>query len=373
MKTIGIMTWYTYRNYGTALQAVALNNAISSMGYRALDIAYDPEIRNGRRKRKLGTRVLNRMHGSIPLAAEGRERAFDCFIHENLPITLPVKTDSDFLMLNEQFNGFVCGSDQIWSPRCFDPRYYLDFVTISRKKVAYGPSFGCDVIEDSKIKKSIAGLLAEFSHLSVREESGIKIVESITGKRPTMVIDPTLLLDGSQWDSMTKPYAMPSHQYCLFYFLGSAKCNESAARKIAAARGMEVRIIPTLQKHRHSKGCIDADIGPNEFLTLIQGADLIMTDSFHGMVFSALFNKEFIAFERFDPHSIDSQNTRIYNFLDLLGCSEALLSRRQISKGRLLVRQPIDYERINRRIAQERARSIEYLSEALSMATSEGR
>ena len=372
MKTIGIMTWYAYRNYGTVLQAVALNDAISSMGYKALDIAYDPEIKNGHRKRKLSTRVLNRVRGSIPLTAEGRERAFDCYIHENLPVTSLVKTDDDFLKLNDQFDGFVCGSDQIWSPRCFDSRYYLDFVTTPEKKVAYGPSFGCDAIEDMKVRESIARLLSDFPHLSVREESGARVVESITGSRPTVVMDPTLLLDSLRWASMIKPCVMPRRPYCLFYFLGSAKCNESAARKIAAARRMEVCIIPTLQKHRYSKGCIGTDIGPSEFLALIQGADLIMTDSFHGMVFSALFNKEFIAFERFDPHSADSQNTRIYNVLKLLGCNEVLLSREQIGAGRLPVRLSMDYAQINKRIAQERGKSMKYLREALLMAAGEG-
>lgn len=373
MKAVGIMTWYTYRNYGTVLQAVALNNAISNMGYKAFDIAYDPEVKNGQRKRKLGSRVFNRVRGLIPLAAEGRERAFDCFIRENLPITSPVRTDEDFLKLNEQFEGFVCGSDQIWSPRCFDSRYYLDFVTIPEKKVAYGPSFGCDAIEDLKAREDIAGLLSSFYHLSVREESGVRVVESITGRKPVMVLDPTLLLSSSQWTSITKPYDTPSRPYCLFYFLGSAKCNENAARKIAAERGMEVCIIPVLQRHRYSKGCIGTDIGPNEFLMLIQDADLIMTDSFHGMVFSALFNKEFVAFERFDPHSADSQNTRIYNLLKLLGCREALLSREQIGAGGLPTGQLLDYERINERIVQERVKSREYLREALSMATGEGR
>ncbi len=366
------MTWYMYQNYGTALQAVALNKAISNLGYRAFDIAYDPELNNSRRKRKLIPRLVNRVKGFTPLVSAKRSLAFNIFLETHLPRTSPINTDSDFRDLNGRFDAFVSGSDQIWSPRCFDARYFLDFVDSPKKKISYGPSFGCDVVTDPSIVRDMSRLISDYSSLSVREKSGIDIVESLTGRRPVSVVDPTLLLNSSQWANMMMPHAEPSSSYCLFYFLGSDACNELAARKIAADRDLNICVVPIFERQKRSRESVGTNVGPGEFLALIQGASLVLTDSFHGMVFAALLNREFVAFERFDPRSLDSQNTRIYSFLDMIDSREALLSRRELETDTAFTPKDLDFDRINKQIEQRRQESLDYLRGALSRATDGG-
>lgn len=367
MKSIGIMTWYAYRNFGTALQAVALNFTISQLGYNAINIAYDPEIKNSAIRRSIRTRLINRIKGAYPLISQRREVAYNLFL-DKLPTTPPVYSDMEFEDLNRVFDAFVCGSDQIWSPRFFDTRYYLDFVNRREKKISYAPSFGCNQISDSSIEARIRELIKDFSELSVREESGADIVESLIGKRPEVVVDPTLLLSGSQWNSFSVPFEGSEEPYCLLYFLGSDESNIQTAKKMARARDLKVRTIPILERQRRRAECVGLDIGPGEFLSLISNAELVLTDSFHGIVFSVLFNVDYVAFERFDPASPESQNSRVYDFLKLIDDQIALLPRNRIQDWKQQVNRKHDFYEINRRIELRKRRSIGYLNEALLQA-----
>lgn len=373
-SSIALMTWYSYRNYGTALQAAAMSRTVSKLGYHPLVISYDP--RKVRRasvtaKRSLAQRALKkakRLLSPRPMAGKERDASFDRFISSNLEFTeaLPPERLPE---LSEQFDAFVCGSDQIWSPRCFDASYYLDFVKDSQKKIAYAPSFGCDSIEDDEIACCIASLLREFRDIAVREESGASIVESLIGERPKVVLDPTLLLDADEWHDFEKPYPVGEEPYCLLYFLGNCKGNERAAYRIAGSAGLRVLEVPVFQNRQGRPGVLGPDVGPAEFVSLVQHASLVCTDSFHGMVFSTLYERPLVPFERFDPNDVASQNTRVYNFLSMTGLEGTLLSRSRLKDLRDFAIPQIEYRTVRERIAARRKDSLSYLSDSLASVT----
>lgn len=374
MNRIAIMTWYSYRNFGTALQAVAMSFTVSKLGYQPFFIAYDPvpaQRASNSPRRSVPARILGKARWLLsphPLIAEERDSTFDRFVNGNLSFTEALPADG-LVGLSDRFDAFVCGSDQIWSPRCFDVHYFLDFVTDPGKKVAYAPSFGCDVIGDHEKAKRIASLLRDFGSIAVREESGADIVESLTGRRPQVVLDPTLLLDADAWSGLARAYPVGDAPYCLLYFLGSHRGNASAARRIAASAGLRVLEVPVFQNRRGRPGALGPDVGPAEFVALVRGASLVCTDSFHGMVFSTLFKRPFVAFERFDPDDSASQNTRVYSFLGMAGLEESLLSRSLLGQWGEFVSPQIDYEAVGERIGRRRDDSLRYLRDALENAT----
>lgn len=376
MKKVGIMTWYAYENYGTVLQAAALNRVIGGLGYDAVDIAYDPKLGSDsheKPKRSLVDRLVGKFKyylGARPISDIDRTKKFADFIKKAIPLSSDVCSTGCLSSLNCVYDAFVCGSDQIWSPRCFDPAYYLSFVDDERKLIAYAPSFGCDSLDDFRSASEIIGLLSRFSHIAVRETAAAAIVKRATGMVPPVVLDPTLLLSADDWRGYSAPL-IEGDEYCLVYFLGSDRENWEAARRIAKEKGLRIVAVPVFQRDCRRGECEDRAIGPAEFLSLIDNADLVCTDSFHGMVFSTIFERKFIAFERFDPRSPESQNTRIYSYLDLIESRQVLLSRSMLSEWRDFIDVSLDYGTVAHRIEELRSESMGYLKDSLRLAVEE--
>lgn len=375
MKRVGIVTWYTYKNYGTALQAVALNKKVRALGYEAFDVQYDPlPYQKERPVKPMGpvARIGNKLkyiRGFSPVADDEKNSAFDAFLERNLPLTPEVISHEDSAGIEESYDAFICGSDQVWSPRCFDSRYYLDFVTDPRKKIAYAPSFGCDEIASSPDLLQINDLVSRFGSLSVRERSGSDIVESITGIRPPVVVDPTLLLSAAEWDELSEPCGKTSNPYCLFYFLGSDRKNYKVASSIAKKVGLEILEVPVFERQLKGENSVPMNVGPAQFIDLVRNASLICTDSFHGMVFSTIYKRPFFAFERFDPRKTDSQNTRVYNFLELTAQSDALLRRGDLGSWKKRIGTDADWRSVSRLLEEAKDSSASFLSGALKYAT----
>lgn len=373
-KRIGIMTWYSYENYGTVLQATALNKAIESLGYAATDIAYDPKLgveSHELRNLSLRIRALNKlkyMAGIYHFQNREKTRLFKQFVGNNIRLSPPVEHRHELRELNRLYDAFVCGSDQIWSPRCFDSAYYLDFVEDENRMVAYAPSFGCDSIEGYSAADDIASLIRRFHHISVRESSGADIVQRCIGRSPSVALDPTLLLTSEDWRTLSCPVE-EDEPFCLVYFLGDNSGNWEAARSIAAIRGLNVVAIPVFERDLRRSECARYSVGPAEFLWLISHAAIVCTDSFHGMVFSTIFEREFVAFERFNPKSSDSQNTRVYSFLTMSGARGALLTRDNVRNWREHTENVLDFTSIAVHVGKKRVESIDFLRNALESAS----
>ena len=110
--------------------------------------------------------------------------------------------------LNNEFDAFVCGSDQIWAPSCFDDKYFLSFVEDTNTMVSYAPSIGLSSVEDSNIAMQMKELINRFKFLSVREEKGKELIKNLCNKEAQVVLDPTLLLSQHEWNELIKDHTL---------------------------------------------------------------------------------------------------------------------------------------------------------------------
>lgn len=367
---IAQMTWYKSLNYGSVLQAYALNKTLCGMGHEVFMIDYDPALYQNRDKPawimsrpvRFARRVQLAMVGVAPYAPLRKQELFREFYDKVFVETAPVITAADFKILDREFDSFVCGSDQIWSPRCFDPRYFLDFVDDPRRKIAYAPSFGCEQLDELATKVMVP-LMSSFDHLSAREGAGVKIMEELCGKKCELVLDPTLLLEKGSWEEISKrPQAMSEDPYCLCYFLGGSDENWRKTEEIARTKGLRLAVVPVFVRDARRFGAIKEYIGPREFLYLVNNAEYVCTDSFHGLVFSTVFEKDFSVFERFKPDASESQNVRIDDFLKLAGLQDRLETS---SSDKVLASGAVNFEEVRRTLARCRLESLAFLEDAL--------
>lgn len=369
MKKIAIMTWWHHANYGTALQAVALTQIIKRLGYDVSVINYIPHgkvvgeetftsvMRYAFQKLKI---FLN-----IAYVNKERNQEFKKFLNQYLRFTEECQTASDLFQLNTVFDAFVCGSDQIWAPSGFNSKYFLDF-TDKNKKVAYAPSIGVSAITDKYISNRMKELISEFKYLSVRESQGKEIIADLCNKSAELVLDPTLLLEKDEWLQLLEfDLEACTEKYMLCYFLGQSSTYWNYVEKIAKKKNFKVKIIPMHKKDLKKGECVNEG-DPREFVKLIANAEYICTDSFHGVLFSIIFNRPFSVFERFSKNEKGSQNSRIYNILAILNLNSRLVNVKDFVEEDI---DNIDYSMVNDLLKIERQKSLNFLDNALKHTT----
>ena len=369
---VGIMTWFSYDNYGSVLQVTALSSVINRRGDEASVINYIPDgkVNNidefsivNKIKDKIVVRIRD---NSVVSRISGKQ--FNDFRRSNLLMSDPVVTQTDLENLANRYDCVVCGSDQIWSPFVFDKHYFLDFVTDSNKKIAYAPSIGTESIVDDAIKEKIEQLTKRFKYLSVREESGAELLRTF-GENPKVVVDPTLLFTADDWEAYTSEKGK-GEEYVLVYLLKNNKNHLRAAYTIAKQLKVKVKVIPVVKQDLRSKDVVGEGVGPSDFLALIKNAKYVCTDSYHGTIFSILFQKQFCTFERFSSSDKKNQNTRIYNVL-----SKLELSNRIYHEGKIeALYEEINFEKSHELLETFRTDSLSYLENALNnVAMNEGK
>lgn len=358
MKKIGIMTWFDNNNYGSVLQATALEHIIEKMKYEALIInyktkSYDRSIKN---IYPLFKRVLNR----ILNPKYKNDEIFNKFKNNNLKITQAFDTYMELKQLNNLFDAFICGSDQIWSPLSFDEKFFLNFAE-NNKKISYAPSFGVNSVKNKTIKDRMQKLISEFNYISVRELKGKEIVNELTGKEAQLVLDPTLLLNMEEWEFLSEESNDNTifEGYILCYFLG--KSNKYYKDIVNFAKKEKLRIIniPVLKNQRLNKYNQNG-IGPIEFVSLIKKAKYVFTDSYHGTIFSINFNRQFITFKRFKDDDKKSENSRLESIFNIFKLNKCFISKLNTE---LVPR--INYDCVNKILYEYRNKSIQFLQNSI--------
>lgn len=374
-KKVAIMTWYTYRNYGSVLQASALHHILSEAGYKTDMINYPPKgmvtEKNIKYLFKRGINKIKTMLNS-PYVSSERNFLFDEFISDKLTQTRYCSSYPELCDLNTVYSAFLCGSDQIWSPLSYDDKYYLSFVENSNKMVAYAPSFGTTTIENLIIKSSIVSHISRFAHLSVREKQGADLIKKLTGKEAKVVLDPTLLMDSLEWDSyinVDRNLKLLDKEYIICYFLGDANKYMGYVRMLSKKIKIPFYVIPITRKQKKSKDVVPFEVGPREFVSLIRNAKYVCTDSFHGMAFSINFNIPFSVFKRFKDNDSRNQNSRIYNLLQILGLECRLVDYK--NKRNIQTDISCDFSEANIKLNVKREESLNYLSKALQSAVND--
>lgn len=377
-KKIALMTWYKWKNYGTVLQAGALTKKIKDLGYDVKVISYlprkQPVIKPKQSLRLLLKNIFfaikKRIKGNTIYISKEKEVLFETYLDEHFEMTTNCTSYAELYQLNEQFDAFVCGSDQIWSPIAFEDKYFLPFVENESELVAYAPSFGVSKIEDSRIKEKIVKLVSRFKHLSVRESYGAKIIEQLVGRKAEVVLDPTLLMDKTEWDqfiAVENIQKLEEEKYIICYFLGDYTKYIKIIHALSKRLKIPFYIIPLTKKCKNKKYSVPFEVGPNEFVSLMRNATYVCTDSFHGVAFSIIYNIPFLTFKRFKDSDTQNQNSRIYSLLKLLALEDRLIETKKLNKKKEVAY--CDFLKTNQLLEGLRRTSKRYLESALIEAS----
>ncbi len=314
MTRIGVMTFLHNDNYGSILQAWALQRTLEELGFEAGHIDYAPS-----KQEKLRNMILS---GNSPrLILEGmRKRSatskmhggFEEFRQAHLRTGRPCPDSSALKQRAEEFDVLICGSDQIWSPVWLNPAYFLNFA--HQPRIAYAPSLGVKELPEKRKQKRIARLVEGFRDVSVREEEGAALLRAMTGRDVPVMPDPVMLVTAQEWRSLMKG-SIPNKPYVLCYFIGSSDTYWQEVNRAAEREQCEVRVIPRTEEARQAGYALEEDVSPQRWLSLIGGAARLVTDSFHGAAFAAILNIPCTLVRRYREDDPESKNSRIDQLL----------------------------------------------------------
>ncbi len=322
---IGILTMHKVLNYGSALQAYALQHYISKLGYDAELIDYI--FPNGARKERMS--LIRRIFSPLRKIMSGRlikEQKFRQFYKDYFVCSKNRYESPEKLAKAElDYDIFMTGSDQVWNPQHIkdDRSFFFPFVPENSKKISYASSFSVAHIPEAE-KAIYRDLLGSYNAISVREKSGVQIVEELTGKEAEMVCDPTLLIDKAEWSDMVKnmpkPYPEP---YILAYILRYSYDPYPEINNIIDTvqnrLGHHLIILDgSFNDIRRKNATVIKNAGPLEFINLVKNASFIITTSFHGTAFALNFGIPFYSVIK-DRSGFD---TRMTDLLDKIGCSD---------------------------------------------------
>ena len=345
MKKIGILTWHYYNNYGSALQAYALQEYLEKFGYVVDILNYrNPDKSNGKIK-SFAKIVIGKICEQLNVAVDKSVR-FELFRHQYFHETKRVSGLQSLKKLCDRYDYIVCGSDQIWAPNALNTIYLLDFNTTA-KKVSYAASIGLRELPDNLVD-TYKTALEDFEKISVREEAGREILKRQLSMDAWVVLDPTMLLEVSDYNKIKTDYVGAS-KYCFVYILN--KNNDYRKRIEEYAKNHQLEIIGISAKNDDYQWIKKAqNCGPREFIGNIAAAEHIFTDSYHGTVFSLLYHRPFTTFERFRRDDPINQNSRIEQLASTFGISDRIIS------GNMPIPEHFeyDYKLFDDRIAKER-------------------
>jgi hypothetical protein len=375
---VGILTFHFSDNYGAALQAYALRRWLTEHGHRAHFIDYRPaHIEHGGRlslptspeKLKANLKVVYLALSSFLHQHFGNRDQRDKFAHFRERF-LDVASDAAptdngaSLAAAQAFDLIVAGSDQIWSPSQhfgFDPNYFLAFADAFRaRKISYAASFGRDRVSSSEAEQ-LPRLLHHFDAISVREASGVTLVEQATGQRPANVPDPTLLHDNYTELTDRAPIA-PDEPYVFCYGLRSPDNIRQTAELVS--RQLNCRILSPHNPHRRW-----AEIGttvypdPGEWVGLVKNARFVVTNSFHGTVFALLFRKPFIVAGLTGDKA--AANARAINLLRAVRLENRFSPAFSEHTTHALMHSAIDWANVDQRLGHLRQAGDDFLSAQL--------
>jgi hypothetical protein len=297
---------------------------------------------------------------------EKQKESFSSFQSKYLNISKDTYHNSNDLKRADMiYDGVITGSDQVWNPLITqnDLSYFLNFISNSNKKISYAASFGTESIPED-FQGKIALELQSIKHLSVREVTGAGIIKRSSGRDAQVVVDPTLLLSCEEWkDKVPRKNINEPYIFC-YVFMRSPEIT-ILCKHLSAVTGFKIvrlslyhRGFQRIKEHFDTSTTYVNDSGPLEFLSYLSNASIVLTNSFHGTVFSINFKRDFFVIPP------EYRVERITGLLDLFG-----LGSRLIRKGNSLPAEneiKIDYSLVDPIIERERNRSNAFLRNSLN-------
>lgn len=356
---IGTITFHGALNFGSALQSHALQVVLENMGHEVLIIDYrshDYEqyklLQLRHPKATLRTlRCLNRYLS--------RKTAFEDFSKKYFGMTKKSyhwQNEDEMYELADQFDCFICGSDQIWNLDCTQGvvgPYFLSFAG-DRRRVAYAPSLAHTFFRHENFDEQLVSeLLSRFDFLSVREEETVPLFQPLVDAPIDVVLDPTLLLESDDYADMASKDVLQG-EYIFMYLL--RECPELIESTVAMTEATGMKVAYISDKNLDIPNSINLfGVGPEEFVSLIAHASLILTNSFHATVFSVLFHRPFRVY------ATDKSGARMRDLLSNIGLSDRCVD--VVCADDIA---PCDWSDVDSRLDSLREHSWAYLRKALS-------
>nr|WP_314783739.1 polysaccharide pyruvyl transferase family protein [uncultured Porphyromonas sp.] len=380
MDNIVALVTFTSDNYGTTLQAYALQKAIEEMGYQV----FLPRIRRTSIEPSFYKRLTSllklaqtprllfkraRYHSLIDKLKEANRNRFKTFRTEYMQLSQDFFSSAEELAKTvDSYCAVVCGSDMIWSPEFSD---YLDIFFLTwaspKKRISYAPSFGSLKIEGD-LQAVYESYLKEMRFLSCREKSGCTYIRQLTGREPAYVCDPTLLFSAEQWlkwfPISSEGGTDKSPFFLVNCFRGLPQSTQGTLKKLAGQHGSILRFLHQgIDEMLYEAHFSKSGYGPIEFIHLTSKAKFMIVNGYHGLLFALIFRKPFVVYHRGETDHWKAHEQRMMDLLVDLGLEYRYLSYEQQIESSLL---SLDYTAIEPLLKERIEKSRAYLSDALS-------
>lgn len=354
MKKVAITTLFSV-NLGNRLQNYALQQLLREFDLDVFSVYYDEmklnNLHNGKHMLKIGLGFIGFRKYRYAYLDYRRKVRFDKFnnIYINLGEKIEfTKTDS----LNEKYDYFVTGSDQVWHNwhNSHDElRYFYLMFADKKKRLSYAPSLGLSEfpVEDIEVHKKG---LSEMALLSCREKIGCQMIFDLIQCDAEWLLDPTMLLARDEWEQIERtPQKIPKSKYVLVYKLGESVQSERFFIE-EYAKENQCEVIDVFDKMQEDY----YDVTPDEFVYLVHNAEFVFTDSFHATVFSILFHKQFLVFSRTQAKG-EKMETRMESLFELFG-----LENRWYTDGMTL--DACKFDDVEDVLEEQKKKTIEYFN-----------
>lgn len=352
MKKIGIITLHFYENFGSVLQAYSLYKKVKEL-HSAAEVSLINYIPDGAQYTYFsGQELLGRY--------EEKRKLFDAFRCDELGVD---EEPLNFGNLSEldSFDYLITGSDQIWNPEIthLDPAYFLDFADDKTVKISYAASLAVSSSHSQLSDNIFREYLPEFDFISIREKVHEEYIQSFADVRVETVVDPTLLLARDEYDPIIPKTTLCDEKYILFYFLTHDPNAIDIANMMARKYGYKlIHYFADMPKRLfHDNSDEFSFTGPEEFLWYVKNAELVFTNSFHGTVFSILFEKPFYTYT-----AKREMLSRVIYLTEMLGLESRRLTG-YIPPDDITL--DINFSQAKERLHQKRDEAISFLSTAL--------
>lgn len=370
--------FYKNYNYGGILQAFALHRFLTLENFQCEHIAFLPSVKprtmfdkiksfnvqNTVRKSKTVVAVI--MTRLISDKLKKRRNAFLAFMGK-IPHS-PVYNSQTISGSVIEGDIIIAGSDQIWNPDWTEDAYFLNFVPDHNGKIAYAASIGKSEVP-SEILIKMAKYINRFDFVSVREEFAKELLQPSIQNEIKVALDPTLLLSREEWDKIAVVSTIPE-PYVFAYLLGNNRNHRIMIQKIARQLNLKIVFLP----HIHFRYNISDrnfgdynlyEVGPAEFVGLIKNAEMVITDSFHGCVFSIIYEKNFWTLKRHKDTESANMNSRLYTLFSALDLPDRLLNEEDFVRDKAFFKSPIDYKNTASILLSLRQESAGFLLNAI--------
>ena len=371
MRTFGTVSYNmhcSFTNYGSALQSWALGRAIARLGHRPVMLDYCPDVLRGRSPLNPFAHMWDkdgesrRMCELTMPAIRVNFAKFEAFYRGRCNVSKGAYTSENFCECvgNEGLDGFVCGSDTIFCIdefKGFDDGYYANYPCMRGRSVAYAASFGDSHFTPADYA-TLDRRLGNFKAIGLRENQMLPYVKAHVGVPSARVVDPTLLLTREDYDAIAAPDT-PHAPYLLLYARRYNPLMEAFAIREAKERGLGIVEISLRATNAELGHEMRYDAGVEEFISLVRGADCVVTNSFHGLIFAVHYSRPCFVFSR------EQGDSKIGEVLELFGMEEYLLH----SNDRPHVGAP-DYVQVHALIEKARRLSFDFLEAELELLQS---